>query len=199
MAFLVYAGAALAEIAGCFSFWAWLRMGKSPLWLVPGMGALALFAYLLTLTPSEAAGRACAAYGGVYIVASILWLWIAEGVGINSCDLPASAAGSLVLHDRNAGISEFVATCGLSAPGQETTLLGVMDKGVWQVGEADNAHAMWKASFDRRLDEVGREEGERYRHVDLADAAAVTRGDAFRIRRRVGGELIEPAASAGNR
>ena len=55
MAFVVYAGAALAEIAGCFSFWAWLRMGRSPLWLVPGMASLALFAYLLTLAPSEAA------------------------------------------------------------------------------------------------------------------------------------------------
>jgi small multidrug resistance family-3 protein len=74
MAFLIYAGAALAEIAGCFSFWAWLRLGKSHLWLVPGMGALALFAYLLTLVPMDAAGRAYAAYGGVYIVASILWL-----------------------------------------------------------------------------------------------------------------------------
>jgi small multidrug resistance family-3 protein len=63
MTFLVYAGAALAEIAGCFSFWAWLRLGKSHLWLVPGMGALALFAYLLTLVPSDAAGRAYAAYG----------------------------------------------------------------------------------------------------------------------------------------
>ena len=33
-----YVGAAIAEIAGCFAFWAWLRLGKSPLWLVPGMG-----------------------------------------------------------------------------------------------------------------------------------------------------------------
>ena len=32
----VYAGAALAEIAGCFAFWAWLRMDKSIWWLVPG-------------------------------------------------------------------------------------------------------------------------------------------------------------------
>lgn len=79
MTFFVYAGAALAEIAGCFAFWAWLRLGKSPLWLVPGIGSLALFAYLLTLAPADAAGLAYAAYGGIYIVASILWLWIAEG------------------------------------------------------------------------------------------------------------------------
>lgn len=75
-----YMGAALAEIAGCFSFWAWLRLGKSPWWLVPGMVSLALFAWLLTLVDSNAAGRAYATYGGVYIVASLGWLWVVEGL-----------------------------------------------------------------------------------------------------------------------
>jgi small multidrug resistance family-3 protein len=79
MTFLVYAGAALAEIAGCFSFWAWLRLGKSPWWVAPGMMSLALFACLLTLVDSAAAGRAYAAYGGIYIIVSVLWLWFAEG------------------------------------------------------------------------------------------------------------------------
>jgi small multidrug resistance family-3 protein len=77
--FLVFAAAALAEIAGCFAFWAWLRQGKSVLWLAPGVLSLALFAYLLTLAPSDHAGRAYAAYGGIYIAASLLWLWLAEG------------------------------------------------------------------------------------------------------------------------
>lgn len=76
---LVYVAAALAEIAGCFAFWAWLRLDKSPWWLVPGMAALALFAWLLTLVEVEHAGRAFAAYGGVYIAASLLWLWAVEG------------------------------------------------------------------------------------------------------------------------
>lgn len=70
----------LAEIAGCFSFWAWLRLSKPILWLVPGMASLALFAYLLTRVDSSAAGRAYAAYGGVYIAASLSWLWAVEGV-----------------------------------------------------------------------------------------------------------------------
>ena len=43
-----YVGAAFLEIGGCFAFWAWLRLGASPWWLVPGMLALALFAWLLT-------------------------------------------------------------------------------------------------------------------------------------------------------
>lgn len=78
MTWLIYALAALAEIAGCFAFWAWIRLDRSPLWILPGMLSLALFAYLLTRVDSEAAGRAYAAYGGVYIVASILWLWLIE-------------------------------------------------------------------------------------------------------------------------
>jgi small multidrug resistance family-3 protein len=84
---LSYALAALAEIAGCFSFWAWLRLGKSPFWLIPGGLSLALFAYLLTLVEAEAAGRTYAAYGGVYIIASLLWLWAAEGVRPDHWDL----------------------------------------------------------------------------------------------------------------
>ena len=78
-AFAIYAAAALAEIGGCFAFWAWLRLGKSALWVVPGMAALALFAYLLTRIDSVYAGRAFAAYGGVYIAASLAWLWAVEG------------------------------------------------------------------------------------------------------------------------
>jgi small multidrug resistance family-3 protein len=60
---LIYAGAATAEIAGCFAFWAWLRLGKSAFWLVPGMISLVVFAWLLTLVEASAAGRAYAAYG----------------------------------------------------------------------------------------------------------------------------------------
>lgn len=75
-----YAGAAIAEIAGCFAFWAWLRLGASPWWILPGVVSLAVFAYLLTLVDSAAAGRTYAAYGGIYIGASLLWLWIIEGL-----------------------------------------------------------------------------------------------------------------------
>lgn len=77
---MVFIGAAIAEIAGCFSFWAWLRLGKSPLWLVPGTMSLALFAYLLTLVETDHAGRNYAAYGGIYISVALAWLWIVEGV-----------------------------------------------------------------------------------------------------------------------
>jgi small multidrug resistance family-3 protein len=78
MTWIYYALAAAAEIAGCFAFWAWLRLDRSPLWVLPGLASLALFAIALTRVDSEAAGRAYAAYGGVYIAASIVWLWFVE-------------------------------------------------------------------------------------------------------------------------
>ncbi|HEX5934335.1 MAG TPA: YnfA family protein [Pseudorhizobium sp.] len=91
-AYLLYSLAALAEIAGCFAFWAWFRLDKPLWWLAPGMAFLAVFAGLLALVPSEAAGRTYAAYGGVYIVASLLWLWLVEGRMPDRWDL----AGGLV-------------------------------------------------------------------------------------------------------
>ena len=90
--YLIYAAAALAEIAGCFAFWAWLKLDRSPLWVAPGMVSLAAFAWLLTLVPSDAAGRAYAAYGGVYIAASILWLWLIEGQRPDRWDLTGLVA-----------------------------------------------------------------------------------------------------------
>lgn len=96
----IYALAALGEIAGCFSFWAWLKLGK-PVWiLIPGMASLAAFAWLLTLVPTETAGRAYAAYGGIYIAASLVWLTTVEGRLPDRFDLAGAAlslAGSAVI------------------------------------------------------------------------------------------------------
>ena len=95
-----YGLAALAEIAGCFAFWAWLRLGRSAWWLVPGMASLAVFAWALTRVEVEAAGRAYAAYGGVYIAASLLWLWAVEGLRPDRWDLIGAAvclAGAAII------------------------------------------------------------------------------------------------------
>jgi small multidrug resistance family-3 protein len=94
MTYLLYAAAALAEIAGCFSFWAWWRLDRPALWLLPGTLSLLAFAWLLALTPADAAGRAFAAYGGIYIAASLVWLWAAEGIRPDRWDV-AGAAVSL--------------------------------------------------------------------------------------------------------
>lgn len=95
-----YLAAALAEIAGCFAFWAWLRLGRSAWWVAPGMASLALFAFLLTRVDALAAGRAYAAYGGIYIAASLGWLWLVEGVRPDRWDLAGAAlclAGAAVI------------------------------------------------------------------------------------------------------
>ena len=100
MILLIYILAALAEIAGCFAFWAWLKLDRSPLWIAPGMISLALFAFLLTRVDSSAAGRVYAAYGGVYIAASIIWLWLVEGKLPDRWDLVGLAmclAGAAVI------------------------------------------------------------------------------------------------------
>lgn len=48
------------------------------LWALPGGLSLIAFALVLTRIESANAGRAFAAYGGVYIVASLVWLWAVE-------------------------------------------------------------------------------------------------------------------------
>lgn len=83
----VYTLAALCEIMGCFAMWAWMRLGRSPLWLVPGAVGLMLFAYLLTRVDTAFSGRAYAAYGGIYVAMSLGWLWAAEGVRPDRWDL----------------------------------------------------------------------------------------------------------------
>jgi small multidrug resistance family-3 protein len=68
---------ALAEIVGCYCVYAWLRLNSSIFLLIPAILSLAVFAWLLTLHPSHA-GRVYAAYGGVYVAMSIVWLWLFE-------------------------------------------------------------------------------------------------------------------------
>lgn len=99
-ALCIYLGAGLAEIAGCFAFWAWLKLGKSPWWALPGMLSLAGFAFLLTRIDSSSAGRAYAAYGGVYILASLLWMQCVEGRHADRWDVLGAAiciVGSMVI------------------------------------------------------------------------------------------------------
>lgn len=97
---LLYPFAAFLEISGCFAVWAWWRSGASALWLVPGIVALAAFAYLLALTPALTAGRSFAAYGGVYIVASLAWMWGVEGLRPDRADMVGAAlalAGAAII------------------------------------------------------------------------------------------------------
>jgi small multidrug resistance family-3 protein len=83
----VFLVAAFFEIAGCFAFWAWLRRGESSLVAVLGVASLIAFAAVLTRADTDFAGRAYAAYGGIYIAASLAWLWAAEGQRPQAADL----------------------------------------------------------------------------------------------------------------
>jgi small multidrug resistance family-3 protein len=91
MSWVYFSVAAILEIAGCFAFWAWLKEGRSPLWIAPGLVALAGFAYLLTRVDAAHAGRAYAAYGGIYVTASIGWLWLIERQAPDRWDLAGLA------------------------------------------------------------------------------------------------------------
>lgn len=88
--FAIFVVTALAEIAGCFLPYLWLRKSGSPWLLVPAALCLSTFAWLLTLHPS-AAGRVYAAYGGVYIAVALGWLWAVDGIPLTRWDLIGAA------------------------------------------------------------------------------------------------------------
>jgi len=97
---LIYAGAAMFEIAGCFAIWGILRLDRSAWWIAPAVVSLLLFAALLTRSDVNLAGRAYAAYGGIYIVASLVWLTGVEGQVPDRWDLAGAGLcviGALVI------------------------------------------------------------------------------------------------------
>jgi small multidrug resistance family-3 protein len=96
----LYVGAAIAEIGGCFALWAVARNGASALWVAPGILLLILFGWLLTKVDVDYAGRAYAVYGGIYIAASLMWLWGVEGRVPDRWDIIGAAVavtGALII------------------------------------------------------------------------------------------------------
>jgi small multidrug resistance family-3 protein len=92
--------AAVLEIAGCFAFWTWLRHGRSPTVALLGVISLAGFAVMLTRVDVTFAGRAYAAYGGIYIASSLAWLWAVEGQRPTTLDVMGAllaVAGAMVI------------------------------------------------------------------------------------------------------
>ena len=76
--FSIFFIASFFEILGCYSFWMVYKLDKPYYWILIGVVSLVLFAYLLTKVNLEFAGRAYAIYGGVYIISSLLWLFVVE-------------------------------------------------------------------------------------------------------------------------
>jgi small multidrug resistance family-3 protein len=92
--------AAVFEIAGCFAFWVWVRRGAAPWVIVLGIASLVGFALALTRVDAAFAGRAYAAYGGIYIATSLVWLWVVERQVPTRADVLGAAlaiAGALVI------------------------------------------------------------------------------------------------------
>jgi small multidrug resistance family-3 protein len=75
----LFAAAGLAEIGGGYLIWRWLREGAP--WLAGLAGALILVGYGVIPTFQSAAdfGRIYAAYGGVFVIMSLLWGWGVDG------------------------------------------------------------------------------------------------------------------------
>jgi small multidrug resistance family-3 protein len=69
----LFAAAALAEIGGAYLVWLGLREHKGALFVALGALTLALYGVVATFQPSHEFGRVLAAYGGVFIVGSLLW------------------------------------------------------------------------------------------------------------------------------
>lgn len=97
---LLYFLTALAEIFGCYAIYLVLRLHQPLWWLLPAALSLALFGWLLTLHPGPA-GRIYAAYGAIYITASVLWMWLVEHRTPDHWDLIGAAvclAGAAIIY-----------------------------------------------------------------------------------------------------
>jgi small multidrug resistance family-3 protein len=82
--------AGLCEIGGGYLVWLWLRENKSPWCAVAGAVALVLYGVIPTFQPANF-GRVYAAYGGVFVVLSIVWGWRIDGIIPDRFDLIGGA------------------------------------------------------------------------------------------------------------
>ncbi len=78
--------AGLFEIGGGYLIWLWIREGKPIMYAVAGAVVLVAYGIIPTLQPANF-GRVYAAYGGVFIVLSILWGWGIDGIKPDKFDL----------------------------------------------------------------------------------------------------------------
>lgn len=95
----LFVAAALAEIGGGYLVWLTLREGRSPWLAVAGGTALVLYGIIPTLQPAGF-GRVYAAYGGFFIVLSLLWAWMFQGNAPDRWEIIGaiiSIAGALII------------------------------------------------------------------------------------------------------
>ena len=83
---LFFLVAGLCEIAGGYLVWIWLRENKSIWYALCGAVLLVLYGIVPTLQPANF-GRVYAAYGGVFIILSLLWGWRVDKIAPDRFDL----------------------------------------------------------------------------------------------------------------
>ena len=86
--------AGLCEIGGGYLVWLWLREHRSIWFAVLGGAVLVLYGIIPTLQPANF-GRVYAAYGGIFIVLSILWGWKIDKIAPDAFDLLGGAIALL--------------------------------------------------------------------------------------------------------
>ena len=69
--------AGLCEIGGGWLVWQWFREGKGFTWGLLGAAVLILYGIVPTFQTAHF-GRVYAAYGGFFIVLSLLWGWVVD-------------------------------------------------------------------------------------------------------------------------
>ena len=82
--FFILAG--LCEIGGGYLMWLWIRDDKGILFALFGALTLIVYGIIPTFQPSTF-GRVYAAYGGIFIVLSILWGWQIDKIAPDRLDL----------------------------------------------------------------------------------------------------------------
>ena len=87
----LFAVAAVAEIGGAYLVWLGLRDGRGWPWVVAGGLALTGYGAVATLQPDANFGRVFAAYGGVFVVGSLVWGVVFEGFRPDRWDLLGGA------------------------------------------------------------------------------------------------------------
>lgn len=74
-AMVMFLMAGLAEIGGGYLIWLWIREGKPFFWGIAGGITLGLYGVIAAFQAFPSFGRVYAAYGGIFIVLSVLWGW----------------------------------------------------------------------------------------------------------------------------
>ena len=87
---LYFVAAGLCEIGGGYLVWLWLRENRPFYYALVGALVLVLYGVIPTLQPASF-GRVYAAYGGVFVVLSILWGWRIDKISPDRFDLIGGA------------------------------------------------------------------------------------------------------------